>query len=124
MSQLSQQPSEVEEQEIDHLVAQYGKDPRRFIGTIQGEGLTIDKALLKYRTAVIAINEGKSGGVDIQAATDELKGYLDQHLATEVEKVLDSLEENSHNIHAGFGKCVPLSAIHQERNKLKGENKE
>lgn len=78
---LSNKPTLDEDAEIDHLVSQYGKDPRRFIGTIEGKTPTIDDILLKHRSDAIAIHEGKSNGKDIGDSIAEAKQQLTSLIA-------------------------------------------
>lgn len=83
--------SEDEEQEIEHLVAQYSKDPLRFIGTIQATDRSLDDAILAYRSTVIAIHAGKSNGVDIGEADSALIQFIETLMQQEAERHTDEL---------------------------------
>lgn len=96
----SQQPSEVEELRtifnlIDNATDTYVRPNEKFMGSMHKYGI-VDR--------------------------EKLTKLFNQHLATEVEKVLDRLEAEAVENVNGV-KVVGLRYVHQERNKLKGEGK-
>lgn len=98
-------PEQREKQEIDHLVSQYGKDPMRFIDTVQGKLSTPDEILLKHRSDAIAISEGRSHGRDIGDSITEALAALDRYYKAQaskdmVEVIGNGKSDSPHNMNA------------------------
>ena len=51
--------------------------------------------------------------------TDSLDVLLEEIIKQEQLALLERLEGGYHNIHPGFGKCVPLKAVQQEKDRIK-----
>lgn len=66
-----------------------------------------------YNCEAMKIASMPGGGTTI----GEVHDAIEKHVNQQIKSVLDELEGESHNIHSGFGKCVPLSTIQKIRSR-------